>query len=972
MEYKNFDQYCFYTHRLKQRSAPNFKTKLLELAKDSSSPIVVKLAQELFEASERYNEYFYSDKAKKLDALAGTDRVIKTDDALVEVCNILFNLGVWYLGYSEYLVSRASDTGVEEEIRMVIYDYLLKAAGIFSLLRETLVQHITVSSMDFSDVFLKALYLQALGQSQEITIGRAFKKLSKTSTILSLAVDTSKIFGEAHILLDGIENRVEARLYYLLGYLKFKQTLYLALSYDLMAFDQNATHKYGDAITSANKAKSCISYANSLIKPCVSVTLTAENLKKPVVILTKMINTDSERFERENTVIGYQQVPEELLPLPEGNRLAKLRPFTLPIINPLWDSKTISLFNVDKKLAESDVTPLSISSPVIASTNSKSSSTTKDTTTTATTSEAPAKPAATKKDGAIEKEVLKVIDAFSCPLFNFDQTKKQFVQCPLETSLHGDAKSKSDLFRRRYMTVLQRLERDKFFAPPILPNEKASKNYSTITPLNSLLGNPGKKYVLGTIAQIQEGEYYLQDLNTKVPINFADASIPYGLLTENSIVQVHGEFIEGVFVAEDISLPLAEKRSKSLEYLNGIDMFGEMPSDKVKEQLLLFEKEEPNNFLVFLSDVWLDSKVVMEKLNILFYGLQDMTPFAFVLMGNFTENPLIGGTQYKLRTYFDALAALILKYPNLQKSKFIFVPGPTDPTGSLLSILPKEPISDVFVKGFMSRVPNKDIVSKNLMIQISISLNINLPLEVRPVFWNYDHALSLYPLPDVMVLGDKYTQYVHDVQEGTKCFNPSSFSTDFSFSNYTPSTGECDFCRVPDSIDDINAIGEEMAIDEEEMAVEEEEEEIGEKVEQQEEEDVKMEDGTETKVEEEEEEVEEAAEEEEEEEEVEEEVEEEEEEEEEEEAVEEEVEEEEEEEEQVNEGVYVSEDESEISDINNMSDGSILDDQDSDSNVEEEEEEEEVAKGLPTNKRTSIGAVKTAEPVEDDFEFNFD
>ncbi len=30
-----------------------------------------------------------------------------------------------------------------------------------------------------------------------------------------------------------------------------------------------------------------------------------------------------------------------------------------------------------------------------------------------------------------------------------------------------------------------------------------------------------------------------------------------------------------------------------------------------------------------------------------------------------------------------------------------------------------------------------------------------VPLEAQPVFWNYDHALHLYPIPDVLVLADR-------------------------------------------------------------------------------------------------------------------------------------------------------------------------------------------------------------------------
>ena len=35
-----------------------------------------------------------------------------------------------------------------------------------------------------------------------------------------------------------------------------------------------------------------------------------------------------------------------------------------------------------------------------------------------------------------------------------------------------------------------------------------------------------------------------------------------------------------------------------------------------------------------------------------------------------------------------------------------------------------------------------------------------LPLHRRPIFWDYDIALSLFPLPNIVVIGDKYTQVI--------------------------------------------------------------------------------------------------------------------------------------------------------------------------------------------------------------------
>eukprot|EP01132_Coremiostelium_polycephalum_P003661 gene3661-4559_t len=436
----------------------------------------------------------------------------------------------------------------------------------------------------------------------------------------------------------------------------------------------------------------------------------------------------------------------------------------------------------------------------------------------------------------IEQDVLKVIDAFKCPLFNYDQGQKKFIKVEdNDKSFHGSAKSKTELFKRRYLNILQRVQRNSFFSQPVLPSDHLTRNFNSITPLSSLLGSSGEKYVLGMITQITEGQYYLEDTNTNVPLDLSHAKLDLGLVTENSIVIARGEFINNCFHADKLILPFIEEREQSLSFLNGVDLFGEMPPKRTIDNFKNYEetREAP---IVFLSDVWLDSIKVMNKLEILFKTHQSDPPFAYILMGNFTENPLLGGTQYKLKQYFNSLATLILKFPPLLKSKFIFVPGPTDPTGSLLNILPKFPIPNTFTKEFQQKITNSifttnpcriryctqemiifrdDLVTRmrrhciieptsdndisdQLVLSIFSNSHLcNLSLESRPVYWNYDHALSIYPLPDLLVLGDKSNQFDHK-QGGCKCLNPSSFSTDYSFSLYMPSTKDSAFCKIDD------------------------------------------------------------------------------------------------------------------------------------------------------------------------------
>ncbi|KAN0006966.1 hypothetical protein ACTFIU_005159 [Dictyostelium citrinum] len=516
-----FDSYCFYIHRLKMRSKLNYKTKLVDLCKETSNPFIVSLAKDISDASDNIDNFFFSTKARDLanidtaellksvetycsllggligskvyqptianntdnaavaatattttvsnfeklqlseqprdndeeynseeagdnddkleklnnekvknnnnkgsDAIRknlrfswstvfGLDRSITSSDTLVEYMSILFNLGIWYLGYSEYIVSnRCSPTeGLPEEDRQKVYDFLLKSAGIFDYLCKLrlhlsstspskkedkkedkeekteggeeqkdndnddviddnagkILKGSDKSSTDFNDVLLRSLYLQCIGQAQELTIGRAYKK-NTIQPIVKLAVDTANIYKEAMDMLISHfteEKLAENRLEKFVNFLQYKVSLYQSLALNQQAFQQNATHKYGESIATCKKAQHQLKQTLFLIRPCVSITLSQQSLQKPTSQLQPIIDATLARLERENVLIGYEVVPsiDDISDLPsEGTRLAKLRPFVIPQVHQSWSTIDIpSTFNKDKKLQESDLVSVTIS-----------------------------------------------------------------------------------------------------------------------------------------------------------------------------------------------------------------------------------------------------------------------------------------------------------------------------------------------------------------------------------------------------------------------------------------------------------------------------------------------------------------------------------------------------------------------------------------------------------------------------------
>nr|XP_054386612.1 DNA polymerase epsilon subunit 2 isoform X2 [Pongo abelii] len=262
-------------------------------------------------------------------------------------------------------------------------------------------------------------------------------------------------------------------------------------------------------------------------------------------------------------------------------------------------------------------------------------------------------------------------------------------------------------------------------------------------------------------------------------------------------------------------------------YYGNINFFGGPSNTSVKTSAKLKQLEEENKdaMFVFLSDVWLDQVEVLEKLRIMFAGYSPAPPTCFILCGNFSSAPYGKNQVQALKDSLKTLADIICEYPDIhQSSRFVFVPGPEDP--GFGSILPRPPLAESITNEFRQRVPfsvfttnpcriqyctqeitvfREDLVNKmcrncvrfpssNLAIPNHFVKTIlsqghltPLPLYVCPVYWAYDYALRVYPVPDLLVIADKYDPFIMTNTE-CLCINPGSFPrSGFSFKVFYPS-----------------------------------------------------------------------------------------------------------------------------------------------------------------------------------------
>ncbi|XP_035388713.1 DNA polymerase epsilon subunit 2 isoform X4 [Electrophorus electricus] len=386
--------------------------------------------------------------------------------------------------------------------------------------------------------------------------------------------------------------------------------------------------------------------------------------------------------------------------------------------------------------------------------------------------------------------VFNIIGAFDVPRFIYSIERKKFIPISMTShpapSLCGQARDKAELFRERYTILQQRTHRHEIFTPPVIgsaPDE--GRNKFQLKTVEALLGSTaklGEVIVLGMITQLKEGKFFLEDLTGSVQLNLSKAQFHSGLYTESCFVLAEGWYEDSVF---------------------NVSAFG-------------FPPVEPS---------CTTSVEVLEKIQTMFSGYSAMPPTCFIFCGNFSSAPY-GKNQVKsLKELLKALADLICEHPSIHNnSRFVFVPGPEDPGPS--TILPRPPLAEHITEEFRHRVPfsvfttnpcriqycsqemvviREDLVNKmcrNCVRLPSSNLDIPnhfvktilaqghltpLPLYVSPVYWSYDYALRVYPVPDLIIFADKYDPFSISNSD-CLCINPGSFPrSGFSFKVYYPS-----------------------------------------------------------------------------------------------------------------------------------------------------------------------------------------
>ncbi|GAA5944043.1 DNA polymerase epsilon noncatalytic subunit [Sporobolomyces koalae] len=436
---------------------------------------------------------------------------------------------------------------------------------------------------------------------------------------------------------------------------------------------------------------------------------------------------------------------------------------------------------------------------------------------------------------------LKIINAFDMPLWRWDDSRGGFEKSSTAPTLAPGPLSKAQYLRDRFNIIKQVILRNEHFSAPTVVGPER-QDYMKLTTIKNLLGRQGGHFLIfGLLTRMEDGEFYLEDLDDKVKLDLSEATPESGLFTEGSFVLVDGDYThDSVLKVAEMGHPPSERRDEAMKMHGHHDLLGVGALSVTEEADLIQAEQSPTHATSFilLSDLHLDNpKIVTALRNVLgVYDEMDESeiPKLFVLCGNFRSRPWLADGE-NIREYtelFAQLSTLLTSFTALTThSQFLLVPGPTDPWSA--AVLPRAPLPETLLKPLLAKVPNvvlgtnpcrvrwfsqeivifrddlmarmmrnavhfvgeegvkKGDLKKALVQTILDQAHLTpLPMPVRPVLWNFDHALRLYPMPTTLVLADSFDPYKL-VYEHCLVFNPGSFMRrKFSWSTYHPHMAE--------------------------------------------------------------------------------------------------------------------------------------------------------------------------------------
>lgn len=181
---------------------------------------------------------------------------------------------------------------------------------------------------------------------------------------------------------------------------------------------------------------------------------------------------------------------------------------------------------------------------------------------------------------------------------------------------------------------------------------------------------------------------------------------------------MNGDYDDRVLTVTDIGFPPSEPSEQSRARFGTTNTFGgrHPVSLKMSDKLKVLEENNSDEMIIFISELWVDNQIVLDKFKMMLEEFSNYAPAAFVICGNFLSFPPNATSYHKMKEGFKRLADIVAAFPAIVKiSKFILIPGPFDPGAP--KILPRAPLPAYIVQDLIKAVPQTILATNPCRIQ---------------------------------------------------------------------------------------------------------------------------------------------------------------------------------------------------------------------------------------------------------------
>lgn len=379
-----------------------------------------------------------------------------------------------------------------------------------------------------------------------------------------------------------------------------------------------------------------------------------------------------------------------------------------------------------------------------------------------------------------------VVDAFDTPTLVYDPLRQQFrfsatSESGPRPSLLGTVEDKIDMMTQRYLRVQQRVARTVPYLTSI--DRLLGSSAASTQILLGLLRATSTSSAMAQVEGVAATGFELEDLTGSIPLHLhsdttLDAS---GIYTEGCIVLVEGYYDDGIFVVNELNLPPIEAKAKSQPFI---------PLAPTSLNVSSNHASSVAPMTIFtMTNVALDEPAILHQLGDLVDNMcEEMSAqqVMLVLMGNFSTGSLT------LPLALEELSRQLEPLP--ANHSVLIMPGPND-TPSMCWPIPPINAPSAFSQHLQANVQfvsnpcrmqyggqqdillfRQDMIRQHLQNEILSVRNSASPdkrdgkhaistrilhtvlsqghlLPQAPIYWNFDYALSMYPLPDLMLVG---------------------------------------------------------------------------------------------------------------------------------------------------------------------------------------------------------------------------